>query len=102
VSAVIADRMRMALAEAGYPDASVRPFGLSVAWADVPCRVAWRAGVVTGAVSIQGRPLACFACFVVANDTRTTGMTENERGWDCLARGEGIEDCGADRAAVAT
>lgn len=98
----LVERVRMALAEAGYPDAIVQPFGESVAIDHpVPGAVAWRANEVAGAPNAEGGPTCCLACYVFSNETDCARTPPVERGWDCLARGEGVEDCGVERTVAA-
>lgn len=81
------ERVRMALAEAGYPDAEVRSDtdgGAAVMLSGehaVPDEVCWRAHVV--AQSVPDVP--CWTCWTLDSSEV------------CLALGEGVEDCGVDR-----
>ncbi len=75
------ERLRMALAEVGYPHAGVYEStswpGFAAIGKEVPMRVAWRAYVVTGDVS------PCFKCWVEGDHEQ------------CLD--PGVEDCGLSR-----
>jgi hypothetical protein len=93
----------MALAEAGYPDACVMADGPTVAIdADrVPAAVSWRAAAVAGARCFNGMPLPCLACWIATPTVTPDQLGRGDAsGPTCLARGEGIEDCGADRSAA--
>lgn len=92
----VVERVRMALAEAGYPNARVRakhkPFRSTVMPRSIPFDVAWRALIIAEPV---GSAPGCLACYIAANERYAEiGALPN---WKCGAPREGIEDCGVSR-----
>jgi hypothetical protein len=74
----LAERVRMALAEAGYPNARVTDTALVIG-DGVPGPAIWRAFRVSG-----GTGMPCLTCWLAG-------------GTPCDAYGEGLQDCGRDR-----
>lgn len=87
MSAELAERFKMACAEAGYPNVVVVPShrrGETFSWersTAPPYEVAWRALRLVGTTDTP-----CLNCWLSFRQSH-----------ECNARGEFVDDCGADR-----
>ena len=93
----VLERVRMCLAEAGYPPTAVHPSALPEATCgfdpEVPARVAWMAMATAGA------PNACWRCTEKAVEAHIADDLEQWRIWiyGCPIKSGRIEDCGVSR-----
>ena len=90
----LVERTKMALAEAGYPDADVEwkdDGGLSVD-GTIPHAVAWRACEIAWASVDAVRPPCCEACSAIASELNDIDVYRA-----CLADRPLVRDCGVTR-----